>query len=121
MFSLIPGIKDQSENIQAISIVDKFLEHSRIFIFSNAGDPQYYISSADWMPRNLDRRVEVTCPIYDDDLKGQLSKYMEIQWMDNVRARIFDPEQKNNIRRPGRSQKVRAQWDIYELLNKSEC
>lgn len=121
MISLIPGIKDQSENIEAISIVDKFLEHTRILVFANDGDPKYYLSSADWMPRNLDRRVEVTCPIYDDDIKKQLQKYIDIQWKDNIRSRILDLEQRNRFRNPGRANKIRAQWEIYNLLNKSEC
>ena len=121
MFSLIPGINNQSENIEAISIIDKFLEHSRIFAFANDGDPRYFLSSADWMPRNLDRRVEVTCPIYDEDIREQLRKYMEIQWMDNVRSRILNMEQENKFRRPGRSKKIRAQWEIYDLLKKLDC
>ena len=69
---LIPGIPGMSENIDAISVVDKFLEHPRIFIFGNEGDPEVYISSADWMTRNLDYRVEVGCPIYDEAIKKEL-------------------------------------------------
>ena len=63
--SLIPGVPGMSENIEAISIVDKFLEHPRVYIFENEGDSKIYISSADWMTRNMDYRVEVSCPIYD--------------------------------------------------------
>jgi polyphosphate kinase len=121
MFSLVPGIEKQSENIQAISIVDKFLEHSRIFIFANDGDSKYYISSADLMPRNLDRRIEVICPIYDDDIKEQLKNYMEIQWQDNTRARILSKENKNRYKRSGKSNRIRAQWEIYEQIKKSNC
>ena len=62
----------RKENIEAISIVDKFLEHPRMFIFGNNGDPKIYISSADWMTRNIDKRVEVTCPIYDEDIKKKI-------------------------------------------------
>ncbi|MFB6305898.1 MAG: phospholipase D-like domain-containing protein, partial [Flavobacteriales bacterium] len=78
--SLIPGIKGLSDNIEAISIVDKFLEHSRVFIFCNNGDEKYYISSADWMTRNLDHRVEVTCPIFDKNIQKELKKMLEMQW-----------------------------------------
>ena len=80
MFSLIPGVEGMSSNIEAISIVDKFLEHSRIYIFCNEGDEIIYFSSADWMPRNIDRRIEVTCPVYDDAIKEEIRAYMEIQW-----------------------------------------
>jgi len=68
MCCLIPGQKGMSENIKAISVVDKFLEHPRMYIFGNGGDTQVYISSSDWMRRNLDRRVEVTCPIFDKEI-----------------------------------------------------
>jgi len=115
MISLIPGVKELSENIEAISIVDKFLEHSRIFVFGNGGDPLYFLSSADWMTRNLDRRVEVTCPVYAPELKQELQDFLDIQWSDNVRARILDEKQNNNFRND-RREKIRAQWRIYEYL-----
>jgi polyphosphate kinase len=121
MFSLVPGVEKQSENIRAISIVDKFLEHTRIFIFANDADPKYFISSADLMPRNLDRRIEVICPIYDNDIKEQLKNYMEIQWMDNTRARILNKENKNRFKRTGKSNRIRAQWAIYEQIKKNTC
>lgn len=118
MFSLIPGIEGVSENIQAISIVDKFLEHSRIFMFCNGGDEKIFISSADIMPRNLDRRVEVTCPIYDVNIKRELKTFLDIQWKDNVKARILN-EPLDNQFRPGDSfRHVRTQWDIYDFLQK---
>ena len=79
-----------SENIEVISIVDKFLEHSRVFIFANGGDEKYYISSADWMPRNIDNRIEVSAPVYDKDLQKELKHIIQIQLSDNVKARIFD-------------------------------
>ncbi len=119
MISLIPGVKELSENIEAISIVDKFLEHSRIFVFGNGGDPLYFLSSADWMTRNLDRRVEVTCPVYAPEIKQELQDFLDIQWRDNVRARILDEKQNNNFRND-RREKIRAQWRIYAYLkNKS--
>lgn len=110
---LIPGIEGMSENIEAISIVDKFLEHPRVFIFGNDGNSKVYISSADWMTRNLDNRVEVGCPIYDDDIKQELIDTFEISWSDNVKARIFDEEQ-NNIYRQDNKPKVRSQFKMYD-------
>ena len=82
--SLIPGVPGMSENIQAISIVDNLLEHARVFIFGNEGNPDIYISSADFMTRNLDGRVEVTCPIYQADIKKILIDTFEIGWKGNV-------------------------------------
>jgi polyphosphate kinase len=116
MFSLIPGIKDFSENIEAISIVDKFLEHSRIFIFANAGQPRYYISSADWMPRNIDRRIEVIAPVYDPSLQQELQKFVDIQWQDNERARILDEKLTNSFKKDTGIKKIRCQWAIYDYL-----
>lgn len=105
---LVPGVKGLSDNIEAISIVDKFLEHSRVFIFENAGDPTYYISSADWMGRNLNRRVEVAVPIYSDELKQEIADFFEIQWRDNSKARLLDDQQNNRYRKRGK-RKYRAQ------------
>lgn len=110
---LIPGEKGFSENIEAISIVDKFLEHTRLYIFGNNGDPKVYISSADWMTRNIDNRVEVTCPIYDEDIKQELIETFNICWRDNVKARVFDKIQSNNYRKND-LKPVRAQFETYE-------
>ena len=118
MFSLVPGIEGMSSNIEAISIVDKFLEHSRIFIFCNDGDELFYISSADWMPRNIDRRIEVTCPLYDEEIKNELRVYMDIHWKDNVRARILNDQLDNKFRKDRSRKKIRAQWQTYEFLKK---
>ena len=93
---LIPGLKGKSENIRAISIVDKFLEHPRLYIYGNAGKPLVYISSADWMTRNLDRRVEVSCPIYDQNIKEELIETFNICWADNVKARVLNTTQDNS-------------------------
>ncbi len=105
---LVPGIKGMSENITAISIIDKFLEHPRLYIFANGGDTLVYISSADWMTRNLDRRVEVSCPIYDESIKDELMETFDICWNDNVKARILNDTQDNsyitNKLEPNRSQ-----------------
>ncbi len=115
---LVPGVKGMSENIEAISVVDKFLEHSRLFVFCNEGDAKIYISSADWMTRNLDYRVEVGCPIYDEDIKRELLDTFDISWKDNVKARIFNVEQDNAYRR-NRNGKLRSQFAKYDYyLNK---
>jgi polyphosphate kinase len=115
---LVPGISGMSENIEVISIVDKFLEHTRLYIFANTNDPKIYISSADWMTRNIDTRVEVSCPIYDEDIKKELQDLYEICWNDNVKARIINETQDNTYRRNDKP-KVRAQFDTYKYyLNK---
>ena len=118
MFSLIPGVEGMSSNIEAISIVDKFLEHTRIYIFGNDGEEKLFISSADWMPRNIEHRIEVTCPIYDQDIKNELRSYMEIQWSDNVKARILNDKLDNRFRINRSKKKIRTQWQIYEYLKK---
>ncbi len=110
---LVPGVKGMSENIEAISVVDKFLEHPRTFIFGNNGNPKIYISSADWMTRNLDNRVEVGCPIYDPEIRQELLDTFEISWNDNVKARIFNEAQDNEYRKTTRK-KVRSQFEMYD-------
>ncbi|QHI36001.1 Polyphosphate kinase [Kordia antarctica] len=110
---LIPGIEGMSENIEAISIVDKFLEHPRMFIFGNNGNPKVYISSADWMTRNIDHRVEVSCPIYDEDIKSELLDTFSIGWSDNVKARVFSSNQ-DNAYRENQLIKVRSQFATYD-------
>jgi polyphosphate kinase len=96
--SLIPGVKGMSENIEAISIVDNFLEHSRVFIFGNNNNPDVFISSADFMTRNLDGRVEVTCPIYDENIKKQLIDNFNVGWKGNVKARYHSEKLDNKYR-----------------------
>ena len=93
--SLIPGIKGQSENIYVTSILDRYLEHGRVYIFGNNGDPQIYIGSADWMKRNLSHRIEVVTPILDADHKKTILTLIELQLQDTVKARIIDPQQAN--------------------------
>ena len=110
---LIPGVKGLSENIEAISIVDNYLEHSRIYIFGNAGDPEVFISSADFMTRNLDARVEVTCPIYDPEIKKELIETFEIGWKANVKARIHSADLLNRYRKRGDEKPFRAQQEMY--------
>jgi len=106
-----------SANIEAISIVDRFLEHTRAFCFHNNGHPEYFISSADWMTRNLNRRVEVTAPIYDSKIQRQLRDHFEILWKDNTKARIFDANQ-SNVHRMLPGPKIRAQLDLHEYVKK---
>ena len=114
---LIPGIKGMSENIEVISIVDKFLEHPRVYQFDNGGFPKIYISSADFMTRNIENRVEVAVPIYDVRLQRQIKDVFDIIWNDNVKARILNgPNQnefiKNNLKAN------RSQFEIYEYYKR---
>lgn len=115
IFGLQTGNKQLSENIQAISIVDKYLEHSRIFLFGNDGDEKMYISSADWMPRNLNRRVEIACPIYDPEIRAELKEMLTFQLKDNTKARILDSELINKYN-SGEEKTFRAQEDYYKFI-----
>lgn len=119
---LVPGVEGMSENIEAISVVDKFLEHPRLFIFGNNGDPKVYISSADWMTRNLDFRVEVGCPIYDNDIKQELLDTFDISWRDNFKARVFSDKQDNAYKlRASNEPELRSQFALYDYYkNKLE-
>ncbi|OOV26286.1 polyphosphate kinase 1 [Flavobacterium sp. LM5] len=119
--SLIPGVKGLSENIEAISIVDNYLEHSRVYIFGNAGIPDVFISSADFMTRNLDARVEVTCPIYDQDIKDELMDHFDLGWKGNVKARFHSENLDNLYRKSGDKPLFRAQTETYKYYqNKLE-
>jgi polyphosphate kinase len=120
--SLIPGVPGMSENIEALSIVDNYLEHSRIYIFGNAGNPEVYISSADFMTRNLDARVEVTCPIYDENIKKELIDIFDIGWKGNVKARYQSEKLDNKYKvRKNNEPIFRAQFETYNFhLNKVE-
>jgi len=123
--SLVTGIKNQSENISAISIVDRFLEHPRVAIFENAGQPKVYISSADWMSRNIDQRVEVGCPILSPSVKQSIIDIINIQLSDNTKARVLDTEQSNQYQRNEvtpleATPKIRSQVSIYHYLKKQQ-
>lgn len=113
--SLIPGIKGMSENITALSIVDRFLEHSRIFVFGNEGKPLYFISSADWMMRNLDYRIEVACPIYDKTIKKELDNYLDIIMSDNQKARQHNEVMDNRFITSD-NKMVRSQSDFLDYI-----
>jgi polyphosphate kinase len=115
--ALVPGVKGMSENIEIISIIDKFLEHSRLFIFANGGDEKVYIASADWMMRNFDQRSEVAVPIIDEALRNMLREIFNIQFSDNTKARIID-ENQENIHRPTSGKKIRAQDATYAFLKR---
>lgn len=118
---LIPGLKGLSENIEAISIVDNYLEHSRIYIFANNNDPQVYISSADFMTRNIDERVEVSCPIYDPDIKQELLDIFDIGWKANVKARVHSIKLNNKYVKGDSDQEFRSQHEMYNYyINKLE-
>lgn len=107
--------------IKAISIVDEYLEHARIFVFHNGGKPKVYISSADWMVRNLDHRVEAACPIVDPEIQQELIDMLNIQLSGNVKARILDNEQKNEyVQRGPKEQVIRSQMEIYSYMEQKK-
>jgi polyphosphate kinase len=110
---LVPGIKGTSENIQAFSIVDRYLEHARIFIFYHGGADTTLFSSADLMQRNLSFRIETAFPVYDPDLKNEIRELIALQLDDNVKARILDPENRNEYRRTNSDIPVRSQIETY--------
>jgi len=112
---LIPGIPGVSDNIEAISIVDKFLEHSRVFVFCNKGKEEMYISSADWMLRNFDHRIEVACPILDPELRNEIRQMLEIQWKDNTKARLLTVNPMNTYRLAPPPD-VRSQIETYAMF-----
>lgn len=118
--SLVTEVKNQSENIFAISIVDRFLEHPRVAIFENNGDPSVYISSADWMSRNIDERVEVGCPIYCSSVKKSIIDIIDIQLSDNTKARILDTEQSNIYQNNKQEVSIRSQVEIYNYLKEQQ-
>ena len=116
--SFVPDIKGFSENTQVISIVDRFLEHARIFIFHNNGKQDIYCSSADWMVRNLSYRIETTFPIYNEDIRKQILDYIEIQLQDNVKARIIDSEGRNKYKSTSNEMAIRSQEEMYYYLKR---
>ena len=114
---LIPGVKGMSENIEVISVVDRYLEHPRVYHFTNGGTPKIYISSADFMTRNIENRVEVAAPIYDKDLQRQITEVFDIIWNDNVKARRLNgPTQNAFIKND--SAPIRSQFEIFDYYKK---
>ena len=112
---LVPGIPGLSENIEAISIVDRFLEHSRVLVFCNGGDNKYFITSADWMIRNFDNRIEVACPILDKSIQKELMTMINIQLSDNVKARFIETGNVNRYK-PTDGPAIRSQLKIYQFF-----
>ncbi|MDP2335688.1 MAG: polyphosphate kinase 1 [Bacteroidota bacterium] len=118
IFGLKTGDPVLSKNIEAISIVDKFLEHTRVLLFANGGKEDIYISSADWMTRNLDRRIEVACPIYSPEIRAELKELLRIQLHDNSKSRILDSELSNKYNNQNNGQRFRAQVDYHTYIKK---
>lgn len=119
--SLVPGIKGLSDKIEVYGIIDRFLEHSRIFFFANAGDELCYISSADWMTRNLDYRVEVAAPVYDKKLKGELRTIINYALKDNIKSRIINHKQNNNYKFRAEGEPIfRSQIELYKYYRQRE-
>ena len=112
---LRPGLPGISERIRVISIVDRYLEHARLFYFHNDGEAEYFLSSADWMPRNLDRRVEVAFPILDPHIQDQLFEILSIQLADTVKARAILPDGRSQRLEPDPLAPVRSQQRLYEF------
>ncbi|MBN8693259.1 MAG: polyphosphate kinase 1 [Bacteroidetes bacterium] len=118
--SLVTGIDGYSKNIVAYSIVDKYLEHARVFIFHNGGEEKIYLTSADWMSRNLDSRSEVAVPIYDKEIRKQIKDIINIQLAGNTKVRILDPFQENIYKKPQPGErKIRVQDEVYEYIKES--
>jgi polyphosphate kinase len=112
---LIPGVIGMSENITVVSVVDKFLEHPRVFIFKNGGDNKIYLSSADFMTRNIENRVEVACPVYDKELQQQILDTFNISWNDNTKGRIVNQNPQNKMIRAKKGDtQIRSQWMTYD-------
>ena len=114
---LIPNKLGFSDNIEVKSVVDRYLEHSRVYVFENGGDKKVYISSADLMTRNIEKRVEVACPIYQDNLKKQVLDTLEITANDNVKTRLINSNMQNSFQRNSKSN-IRSQWYTYTYFKK---
>ncbi|EGR2796903.1 polyphosphate kinase 1 [Vibrio navarrensis] len=120
MCSLVPGVEGVSENIEIISIIDRFLEHPRVLVVHNDGNPLVYISSADWMERNIDNRIEVMAPVRDARIKQRIIDILNIQFIDTVKARRIDKEMSNSYVERGNRKKIRSQIAIYDYLKNVE-
>jgi polyphosphate kinase len=112
---LRPGVPGLSDRIRAVSIVDRFLEHARVLYFANHDAPEYFLASADWMPRNLDRRVEIAFPVLDPGLRAQLAAILDVQLGDTVKARLIRPD--GTSQRISASPGLRSQERLWELTH----
>lgn len=118
IFCLLSENKKFKHPIQAISIVDEYLEHARVMIFHNGGKEKVFISSADWMVRNIDHRIEAACPIFEKTIRDELKDILQIQLKDNIKARILDNDLDNQYVNPRNTRKVRSQVETYNYLFK---
>jgi polyphosphate kinase len=117
---LRPGIKGLSENIEVRSIVDRFLEHTRLFYFQAAGEHKVYVGSADWMPRNLDRRIEILFPIEDREIKERvIQEVLRLYWRDNVKVRTLQLDGTYKLAKRGSAEPVRAQERLIDLAREA--
>ncbi|HBT77518.1 MAG TPA: hypothetical protein DEB39_11500 [Planctomycetaceae bacterium] len=115
MCVLVPGLEELSENITAVRIVDRYLEHARVLVFANDGKPEYFMGSADWMSRNFDNRVEVTTPVFDPDIREELMRILQIQLADNVKASPVNGSRTSVVSK----KKLRSQYAIHEMLREA--
>ena len=113
--SVVTGVKKLSENIRMISIIDRFLEHARVYIFCNGGNEKIYLASSDWMNRNLHNRVECAFPVFDENIKKEIKDIINIQLTDNVKARLIDMNDDNKYVQNS-NPPTRAQVAIYDYL-----
>lgn len=117
--SLVPGKKGISENIRAYGIIDRYLEHSRILVFKAGGKNLTFIGSADWMPRNLDRRIEVMAPVIDPEIKREMLAIIDMGLRDNISARVIDGNGTNDIHKTDGEAIFRSQSKLYEHYNEA--
>jgi polyphosphate kinase len=118
IFCMYSQSKKFKKKVKAISIVDEYLEHARVMIFNHEGKEKVFISSADWMVRNIDHRIEAACPIFDKEIQQELKDILNIQLSDNVKARVLDNELSNEYVENDQSEKIRSQIEIHNYLLK---
>ncbi|MBR99124.1 MAG: polyphosphate kinase 1 [Flavobacteriaceae bacterium] len=116
---LVPGVDGLSENIEVVSILDRFLEHPRVYVFENSGEKKVFISSADFMTRNLENRVEVSCPVYDRSLQNEIIDVFEISWNDNIKSRLINRANQNKMKKRN-GVLNRSQWETYEYYKNNQ-